>query len=152
MDSWGEALFTGPVRLTTEFSRQAPSFHPPAGIPMLRDSNLFRAGALAILLLSSCQEDEIRTYRVAADATSSAPVPSGQATNSRAHRDVSWHAPAAWREENPAPSPGARYRVDSSGQVSVSKRFVLIMPIGEEPLADVRNRKCLRVILHQAIT
>lgn len=74
-----------------------------------------------MLLLSSCREEEIRTYRVAADASTRPGFPPSGGPSSLAAWEVSWQAPSEWQEEKPAPSPGARFRVGASGQISVTR-------------------------------
>jgi len=87
---------------------------------------------LSLCVLGSCKDDEIRTYKVATEATSdtSAPVvdPIGAAPKEEAPHDhaahsgaVTWQAPADWKQEEAGQFLTAAYAVPGGGRVTVSK-------------------------------
>jgi hypothetical protein len=75
--------------------------------------------------LSSCKDDEIRTYRVATDSTAEASAPPALnpiAEESENHtQSVVWQAPGDWKPEKPGQFLTASYSVPSGGRVTVSK-------------------------------
>lgn len=83
---------------------------------------------LSILALCSCEDREIRTYRVATDSEPETPAPSGaisQMGQSKSQADsilpITWQAPSAWKAEPPNQFATAAYSVAGAGRVTISK-------------------------------
>ena len=89
--------------------------------------------ALSLCVLSSCKDDEIRTFRVATDSTAENPPPPAVApvgatpkedaphAPAAASGSVGWLAPADWKAEKPSQFLTAAYALPSGGRVTVSK-------------------------------
>ncbi len=88
---------------------------------------------LSLCVLSSCKDDEIRTYRVATDSTAENPAPpavhpSGAAPKEEDPHDhaahsgsVVWQTPEDWKQENASQFLTAAYALPGGGRVTVSK-------------------------------
>ena len=85
------------------------------------------AGLLLLIFLNSCNEEKIRTYKIATDSSSDLPteqpVPAATpkppaAAASSSH--VTWQAPADWTEETPGQFQVASFATPSGGKVTVS--------------------------------
>ena len=85
---------------------------------------------LSVCILGSCEDDEIRTYRVASDPTSESPAPpalDAAARESDPHDQaassgsVGWRAPEDWKQEKPGQFLTAAYALPGGGRVTVSK-------------------------------
>jgi hypothetical protein len=82
---------------------------------------------LAFCFVSSCKDDEIRTYRVAADevpetpAPPTAPVVQPVKESPRQPSAVTWQAPADWTLEKAGQFLTAAYSLPTGGRVTVSK-------------------------------
>lgn len=80
---------------------------------------------LSFCILSSCKDDEIRTYRVATDSSPESPAPPPvdplvkEPENS--NLSVVWQAPADWKPEKAGQFLTASYSLPSGGRVTVSK-------------------------------
>ena len=87
---------------------------------------------LLLIVLGSCKDDEIRTYKVATDTVPNNPAPvvepDGAApTESEPHDhaahsgEVTWQAPADWNPEKAGQFLTAAYAIPGGGRVTVSK-------------------------------
>ncbi len=86
---------------------------------------------LSLCVLSSCKDDEIRTYKVATDSTAGTPAPpvvepTGAAPNglephAAQATSVVWQAPADWKPEIAGQFLTAAYALPSGGRLTVSK-------------------------------
>ena len=78
---------------------------------------------LSLCVLSSCKDDEIRTYRVATDATEIPNLPAVDAMPERETLALSllWQAPEDWKQEAPGQFATAAYALPGGGRVTVSK-------------------------------
>lgn len=92
--------------------------------------NLLFLAPLSLGVLGSCEDNEIRTYRVATDPTSenSAPAVTDAASNGGDPHDhaahpgsVGWRAPEDWTKEKPGQFLTAAYALPGGGRVTVSK-------------------------------
>jgi len=85
---------------------------------------------LCLCVLSSCKDDEIRTYRIATDPTPDDPATSAPAAvpkeesphDQAAHSDsVVWQVPGDWKLEKAGQFVNAAYALPGGGRVTVSK-------------------------------
>ena len=83
---------------------------------------------LCLWVLSSCKDEEIRTYRVATDSTAETPAPpaadaaaEGDEPDDHATQSVVWQTPADWKPEKAGQFVTAAYALPSGGRVTVSK-------------------------------
>ncbi len=96
--------------------------------------NIFLIAPIAICVLSSCKDDEVRTYKVATDPESeatapvvdpigAAPKPDGQKPHDHAahSNSVIWQAGEGWSQEEPGQFLTAAYTLPEGGRVTVSK-------------------------------
>lgn len=88
----------------------------------------FFLAPLALCILSSCKDDEIRTYRVATEPTSASPVAPAAAASEPTQKQVTnpsgavgWLAPPDWIVEKPTQFLTAAYTLPTGGRVTVSK-------------------------------
>ena len=82
---------------------------------------------LSLCILSSCKDDEIRTYKVATDTTAEKPSSSAAAKDDSARDQASpsgsvvWQAPADWKQKKAGQFLTAAYALPTGGRVTVSK-------------------------------
>ncbi len=86
---------------------------------------------LTLCVLSSCKDDEIRTYKVATDSTAETPaLPVGDPTVAAPKEEqpsaaqagsVVWQAPGDWKQEAAGQFLTAAYALPDGGRVTVSK-------------------------------
>lgn len=84
-----------------------------------------RIAALAVLCMAfaSCSDDEVPTYRVAADddASADSTIPDQQEETDTAPQPLRWKAPGDWELQTPGRLQVALYNLGSGATVSVSK-------------------------------
>jgi len=80
---------------------------------------------LSLCALSSCKDEEIRTYRVATDSTAETPAPSAvepmPKESENAAQSVVWQVPGDWKPEKAGQFVTAAYALPNGGRVTVSK-------------------------------
>ena len=93
--------------------------------------HLFLLAPLSLCALSSCKDNEIRTYKVATDSTSETPAPPAVDALAEASKEeeprpaqagaVVWQAPVDWKKEAAGQFLTAAYALPGGGRVTVSK-------------------------------
>lgn len=80
---------------------------------------------LTLCILSSCKDEEIRTYRVATDSSAETPatpdVDAMPEESGNAAQSVVWQVPEGWKQEKAGQFVTAAYALPGGGRVTVSK-------------------------------